>query len=209
MSFLTPFQPRYTIDPQKALRVFEQQQLQIHELQKVVQQLHNDFHLSKAKQMNDEHSNKLIDGLTQITSATFDKANAYTHLIIFAGYGSFFALWSLTKSELAPIPSTIAAILMLISVATFAFFEVYRMAYTSIEMKELIGLLENPDGQYSAAVMVERMNKYQTRARQLNLSFYKLWEVILLVCVSTGGLAVVILLGTLFHYLILLLAKSL
>ena len=159
--------------------------------------------------MNDEYTRKLQDGLLQITSATFDKASAYTNLVMFAGYGCFFALWSLLKADLAPIPTAVAAILMAISASTFGLYEVYKMAYTAIAMNGLTDLLDNPGLQYSAAVMVRRMDKYQRRSRELNLSFFKMWKTVLAVCASTGCAAVFIFLATLFHHLFTLLMKAL
>jgi hypothetical protein len=105
------------------------------------------------------------------------------------------------KNDVPQIPSTVAMILMVISVATFAFFEVYKMAFIQNRLQGLIGLLQNPGGQYPLPVMIERLNELENKNRELSLSFYKVWRTVLPVTVATGGLAVFIFFGTLLYHL--------
>jgi len=179
----------------------EEQRLQIQQLQREIQQFK-----SERQRAGEDQEKKVVDGLVQVMSSSFDKAAAYTNLIIVAGYGAFFGLWTLTKNDLPPLPSTLAAILILISAATFVFFEVFRMAYTTIGLRDLYGLI-NPEGHSPVNVMLQRMNEFQTRSRKLNLSFHRLWELVLLVCVSTGVLAVLLLFGALLYRLFTTLSK--
>ena len=190
------------VDPEQFRRQqFEEQRIDIVRLRQEIEEIRSELERSR-----EEQGKKLIDGLVQVASSAFDKAIAYTNLIIVAGYGAFFGLWTLAKADLAPLPSALALILILISAATFVFFEVYRMAYTTVTMRDLYSLI-NQDGPLPVNVMLKRMNEFQTRSRKLTLSFHKSWELTLLVCVSTGVFAVLILFGTLLHQLFTILNK--
>jgi hypothetical protein len=60
-------------------------------------------------------------------AATFTRAESYTKLIMVAGFGAFFALWSLVRTELPPVLGALAALSMVVSVASFVLFEVWKM----------------------------------------------------------------------------------
>src|SRR5688572_20847673 len=77
---------------------------------------------------------KIIETQIKIITASYDKAAAYTNLIVVAGYAAFFGLWTLTKPYLPRELALWAALLMLLSAATFVVFEVYKMNVTSRDL---------------------------------------------------------------------------
>lgn len=173
----------------------EEQKRQIQQLQVEVEKLKKE----RQQQPKVDAAKDLTDSLVKIASESFDKGSAYTNLIIFAGYGAFFALWSMIHSDLSPLPAALAILLMLISASVFVFFEIYRMASTATMMRPLYQLIENPDGQLPLAVMQQKVRDFQEQSRRITISFNRVWEVVLVVCVPTGGLAVLILATALIH----------
>lgn len=58
-----------------------------------------------------EHEKK-IEEIVKIMAALYDKAAAYTNLIIIAGYAAFFAVWGNIKGQLGKREMLYAALLM-------------------------------------------------------------------------------------------------
>ena len=50
----------------------------------------------------DAQQQQLLDAQKELLSAAFSRANAYTNLILGAGYAGFFAVWAFTKDHLTP-----------------------------------------------------------------------------------------------------------
>lgn len=71
--------------------------------------------------------NILIDVQTKV----FDRAAAYTNLIMFGGYAGGFAIWNFTRDHLTERSEIWAALLLTISLMTFIFFEVFKMIISS------------------------------------------------------------------------------
>ncbi len=78
-----------------------------------------------------EIGEKIVETQIKIVTASCDKAVAYTNVIVVAGYAGFFGLWTLTKAYLSKCQALWAALFMLVSAATFVFFEVYKMTFTT------------------------------------------------------------------------------
>ena len=79
------------------------------------------------QQQRELAAEKMVEAVSKLVTTTYDKAVAYTNLILIAGYASFFALLGATKSLLHERTTVIAALLMAISVSSFILFEVYKM----------------------------------------------------------------------------------
>ncbi len=61
---------------------------------------------------SNEQQNKLVDDIIKINSALYEKATAYTNVVILAGYVAFFSVWNnmkvyLTKSEMLQSASAV------------------------------------------------------------------------------------------------------
>lgn len=142
----------------------------------------------------EREAQKLIDIQTQIISASFDKAAAYSNLVIVAGYGGFFGLWSLTKTELVPIMAMLASIFILISGATFVIYEVYKMFTTANMMYKWSTILQNPGAKSNPHTLQAKLVEFQKTSQRFNTTFIKVWYVVIGISVGSGFLAVVILL---------------
>src|SRR5258708_28488103 len=83
----------------------------------------------------DDETRRIIDSVVdiqiRIIAGAYEKANAYTNLIIVAGYAGLFAVWQFTKDNLSRKQTLISALLIIVSLAIFVIFEIYKAHYTS------------------------------------------------------------------------------
>src|SRR5258707_10744657 len=64
----------------------------------------------------------------EIQSKLFDRAAAYSNLIMLGGYAGAFTIWANTKSQLSPKSNVVIAALLGVSLAVFVFYQVFKMA---------------------------------------------------------------------------------
>jgi uncharacterized membrane protein (DUF2068 family) len=110
-----------------------------------------------AQQQQEKAVNDIVETQIKIVSATFDKAVAYTNVIVIGGYAAFFGLWSLTKQYMTAMQARWAALLMLLSASTFVFFEVYKMIVTTKALHDRAKLLEDPYAKVNPRVLLGKL----------------------------------------------------
>jgi hypothetical protein len=147
-----------------------------------------------SKQERDRVSKETIENQIKIFSALYDKAVAYTNIIILGGYASFFGLWSLTKSYLPPGLARLAALLMLLSVLTFVLFEVIKMVVTNRSLHRQSLILSDPKGINDPSILLRRLQEFSQAERIASIRFIRVWVVNVAIAVSTGLAAAGILL---------------
>jgi hypothetical protein len=147
-----------------------------------------------SQQERDRISKEIIETQIKILSALYDKAVAYTSVIIFGGYASFFGLWSLTKVYLSPGLARLAALLMLLSVLTFVLFEVFKMVVTSRSLYRQSLILSDPKGLNDPSILLRRLQDFSQAERKASIPFMRVWVVNVAIAVSTGLAAAGILL---------------
>lgn len=136
---------------------------------------------------------KIIETQIKILTASYDKAAAYNNVIIIAGYAAFFGLWSVTKVYLSKGQAMWAALLACISLTTFVFFQVYQMAYVSHGLhRKYLSLHEKLKGK-SAQIVLAELKALEEASRRALLRFLPAWRIQLLVAVSTGMSAFLVL----------------
>lgn len=84
-----------------------------------------------AKDKAEADANRVRDLLIDVQTKVFDRAAAYTNLIMFGGYAGAFAIWNFTRDHLTAWAEIWAALLLIISLVTFIFFEVFKMIFSS------------------------------------------------------------------------------
>jgi hypothetical protein len=146
-------------------------------------------------------SEQMIDSLIKIVSATYEKAVAYTNVILVAGYASFFALWVSTKPVLPGKPAIAAILLMTFSVTIFVFFELYKMIQHGCFFSRHQRLLADPEALADPLLLQTRIKEFENLQRQEALSHIRVWIVVLWLTIPTALLAIAILA---FNYLVLL-----
>jgi hypothetical protein len=145
------------------------------------------------QQQQERVAKDIIEMHIKILSASYDKAVTYTNVIIIGGYASFFGLWSLSKPYLSAVQARWAALIMLLSVSTFVFFEVYKMMVTTREQHNYAQILKNPEARTNPNVWLARLQEYEQNCKRQNITFIRIWGINVIVAVVTAAVAVGIL----------------
>ena len=122
--------------------------------------------------------------LIDIQTKIFDRAAAYTNLIMLGGYAGGFAIWNFTREILGKQAEVWVALLLTISLATFIFFEVFKMIYLSgtvLKQRAIFTKALSP-GQFSA----ELRELEQSENKRITKWLMPVWIASLVVAVPTA-----------------------
>lgn len=128
----------------------------------------------------------IVDMQIRILSAVYEKAIAYTNLIVLAGYASFFGLWQLTKDGLTKQQTMWAALCILSSAVVFVMFEVTKMYVSSRTILKLNKTIADPAVVNSAARLMAALGAVEKEERRVVIMFGYWWHFALAFTVLTG-----------------------
>ena|SRR6185437_340248 len=122
----------------------------------------------------------------------FNKAVAYTNLIVAGGYAGAFALWSYTKTSLSPQATATVGLLLVISLVFFVSFEVFKMVWYTIHTSEY---LANLRGTQSAQNLLDGLKKLEFEESHRNIKImFPVWRVTVAITALTALMAMFLLL---------------
>ncbi len=101
----------------------------------------------------------------RIIAGAYEKANAYTNLIILAGYAGLFALWQFTKENLSRTQVIVSALLTLTSITIFVLFEIYKAHFTSRQLRQYADIVQQPQNRTSPERLLSAMNSFEAAER--------------------------------------------
>jgi len=130
-----------------------------------------------------------IDVIIKVASALYDKAVAYTNVIILAGYAAFFATWNTMKANMSRAEMLLAAFCITFSLVFFVFWEVTKMIINSKSLTGLMKVLSAPPQDFD-----KRLAEQQKAEQRLNVRLMKYWIIILALTVGPGLIAAAVLL---------------
>jgi predicted neutral ceramidase superfamily lipid hydrolase len=130
-----------------------------------------------------------IDIMVKVASALYDKAVAYTNIIILAGYAAFFTVWSTMKAKMSHTEMLVVAFCITFSLVFFVFWEVTKMIVNSKSLKGLLNVLKAPRREFD-----QRLAELQKADQRLNIRLLRFWIVILVFTVVPGLIAAAVLL---------------
>lgn len=89
----------------------------------------------------------------EILAHVYDKASAYSNLIMMGGYAAIFAIWQLMKSHLNFWQESLIAFLVTSSIILFTGFEIYKMISHAVFFRRLDKILSSsvPESQHVQA----------------------------------------------------------
>ena len=119
--------------------------------------------------------NKVFEGQLRLYGALYEKAATYTNLILVVGYAGFFGLWSLTRLYLSKPQALLAASLMLLSLAIFVFFEVYKGAITSMATQRRSKTLFDGSSKPDAQTFIENIQHLEAENLKDSLRLSRVW----------------------------------
>ena len=148
---------------------------------------------------DDEDVRKAREAQADLMTRAFDRAAAYTNVIILAGYAGGFTVWGYTREHLTPRTTALVAILLLISVATFVFFETYKMVVNATQFLKMRAALtpELPPAEF-----LRRIGQFDQNARNYSARrLIPIWVAVMAVCIVTVLFAIAILI---FNFVVLI-----
>jgi hypothetical protein len=144
----------------------------------------------EADQLAQQEKAKTI--MIEIQSKIYDRAVAYTNLIMVGAYAGMFATWGATRAQLPAKANIVVALSLGVSLAAFILFEVYKMTYTAMKFLKNRTLLVSPA---APDVFAKKLQKLSQEEQKLSLFFMPIWVSVMVVCVGAGLFA----LGLLFY----------
>ncbi len=176
-SFQGPYDPAR--DLAKALEPFLQQQREL------------------LQQQQEKAERDLVDREIKVLSASFDKAVAYTNIVVIAGYGGFFGLWSLTKGYLTATEARYAALSMLASASIFVGFEVFKMIGATFMLRKRAEILQDPKAKTDREELAKRLDDHEKKFESWNVYVMRAWWIQVIGAVMPALLGVGILYSSL------------
>ena len=142
-----------------------------------------------AKQEQERLSNQIAEAQQKLITISYDKAAAYTTVIIFGGYAGFFAIWQLTKDYLTKQQALWSALLILISLTLFVFFEVLKMVLVSKAFLSKAKILGTPEVRTNPQRLLQALNDLEAVQQAILQGFIAVWAATVAICVvsAIGG----------------------
>jgi hypothetical protein len=116
----------------------------------------------------------------EVLSASFNQAQAYTNIVLGAGYAGFFAVWAFTREQLTAPQALWSALLVAISLLSFVLFEVYKARYVSRLLLTLSNTL-NDETRFLPALA-----EWKRQQQAHDLRFGVIWAKTFWFALSTG-----------------------
>lgn len=141
----------------------------------------------------EEAAKKAREAMIEIVTRTFDRATAYTNLIMLGGYAGAFTIWSFTRGDLPKTARILVAVLLGISLCAFVFFETFKMVFTAKTFMRQRGLLVRglPPDQFLRELAQFRISSDTSVLKVI----MPIWRVVMIVTVGAALIAI----GLLFY----------
>lgn len=111
----------------------------------------------------------LLETQKELLSSAYSQAQAYTNVILGAGYAGFFAAWGFTRDQLTPTQVLWSALLVTLSLLSFVLFEVYKSFYTSQALLGLSRTVQDP------SQFAQLLEKWKLERRSAEIRFGRIW----------------------------------
>lgn len=156
---------------------------------------------AEKKRLDDQaaQQEKVKTTLIEIQSKIYDRASAYTNLVMAGGYAGSFATWAATRAQLTTNTNIAVALALTISLAAFIFFEVYKMTFTAVRFLKNRKLLVTPA---TPEQFNENLKKLSREEQKLSLFFMPIWVTVMFVAVGSALVAFCLLFYNYFAALI-------
>jgi hypothetical protein len=138
-----------------------------------------------AKQQQEKLAADIADAQQKLTTVSYDKAAAYTTVIIFGGYAGFFAIWQLSKEYLSKGQTLWSSLLILISLLSFVLFEVLKMILVTRSVFAKVAVLRRPEVQADPQRLLQELKALEESQHSGLRGFMVAWAVT--VAISLGG----------------------
>lgn len=129
---------------------------------------------------------ELLNVQVKLINALYDKAAAYTNLIMIAGYAGFFGIWQMAKDHLGASQVLWSALLMLASVSVFVAFEVYKIITTARQQMARSEELYDERNHADVDRLLAKLNELAEATHKWAPRFAKVWLFVLVSAIGTA-----------------------
>lgn len=155
-----------------------------------------------AAKKEDEKKREAVDFLKELLAHNFDRASAYTNVVVAVGYAGLFGIWGLANDQLDTTARAWIALLLVISISVYVGFEIFKMIAFSLAMRgfvEVIAQLENPNPDD----IVKARKKVTLDGRNIAVALFPIWQAALvIICAAAAGAAIILILNFVQNILI-------
>jgi len=141
-----------------------------------------------AKQEQEKLAAQITEAQHKLLTMSYDKAAAYTTVIVFGGYAGFFAIWQLSKDYLSKGQALWAALLILISLLAFVLFEVLKMVLVTKSVFARASVLRDPGVRSDPQRLLKALNELEESHHAGVGGFLIAWATTVFIAVA-GALA--------------------
>lgn len=127
---------------------------------------------------------EILEAQKELLAHTFSQAQAYTNIILVAGYAGFFAIWSFIRQDLSKQQIFWSGLMISISLAVFIAWETYGMFFRSRSVMGIAKAVNDPPN-FERLLLTHQKNEHERIIR-----FGRVWIVVLVVVVGTGFSAI-------------------
>ena len=145
-----------------------------------------DFMRAAASREQQRQADAIIETQIKILTVTYDKAVAYTNLIVLAAYAGFFGLWQITKEYIPKNLALWSALLILISVVTFVAFEIITMVYVHHNVQTTVAALKDPEVRKNPQSVNNALIEISLVHERVTFHLMRVWAMALVLTISTG-----------------------
>lgn len=136
---------------------------------------------------------KMLEAHKELVAHAYSQAQAYTNLIMVAGYAGYFTLWGFIRDYLTRATEFWSALLLSVSLSGFVLWEVYCMYCRSQSLLSLSRPIKKPEH------FKELLEKHESDERERDITLGRLWIFQLFFVAGTGFAAVIIMISALVH----------
>ncbi len=135
------------------------------------------------KEQAEKQKEITIEIISRVATVTYDRAMAYTNIVIIAGYAAAFTVWSFTKNHLPEWAMLSTALLLIISVSVFVAFETFKMILNSRHIMKM-GSVVKPAQTFEQ--FQKALNDHKAEETRQMLWMVRVWVPTLVIVISTG-----------------------
>lgn len=146
-----------------------------------------------AAEQQRKQADQLAEAHYKFVASSFDKAAAYTTVVVFGGYAGLFGVWQLSKDHLTGWQSAMVALLTLTSVAIFLTFEIVKVAVIGRKVFSQIRVLQDSAARQSGGHLLAALQKLDQASAEGLAQVRWFWLTCLSLAATTAFLAFAIL----------------
>lgn len=139
-------------------------------------------------QRQEKFKKDMVDFYTSIIAKSYEKASAYSKLIIMGGYAIYFTFWANVKNEVNSIWANRSAVLLIFSVLFFILWEIGTMICSSLVFRRISALSKVPPDKFE-----DEMKKVTKEGELFEVRYARFWIFQLIITIIPALIGVIIL----------------